>query len=352
MAGEIIVVSCGMMTPVGLSASETAGSARSRTPRLTEIKWHDSRSKGFVVAFVPEDGLPDLDAALEKPPLSYREVRMLRLTEMPVKEALAALPQKAGPVPVILGLPELQTTVALQGGDFLGRLAKQTKANLALAQSAGLPKGRAAGLLAVKEASAHLLQRKAEFVLAGGVDTYVDLYIMGTLDMQKRVRTGLNADGFAPGEGAGFVLLTTSEAARKYSLRPLAQIVTCAAGHEEGHINSDEPYKGEGLALTFEALFSAADKLPPVSCVYASFNGERYWAKEFGVAMLRHRERFKEDHQMEHPAECFGDLGAAHGSVMLGLACLGIKAGYRQSPALVYASSDYGTRAAVLVAAA
>jgi 3-oxoacyl-[acyl-carrier-protein] synthase-1 len=55
---------------------------------------------------------------------------------------------------------------------------------------------------------------------------------------------------------------------------------------------------------------------------------------------------------MHHPAESFGDVGAASGPLMVGLAALGFGARYRQSPALVYASSDRGHRAAIVVSAA
>jgi len=96
-------------------------------------------------------------------------------------------------------------------------------------------------------------------------------------------------------------------------------------------------------------VFKSADGLAPIQCVYASFNGERYWAKEFSVAMIRNRDRFRSDHQMEHPAECFGDLGAAHGATMLALASMALAGGYRGAPALVYSSSDYGTRAVALL---
>jgi 3-oxoacyl-[acyl-carrier-protein] synthase I len=349
MADGVLVVSCGMTTPVGLSAIESAASARSRVQRLTEIEWRDSRFKNFTVGIVPEDGLSDLDPDLENPPLSYREARMLRLADVPLQEAMISLPHEAGAIPLLLGMPELQTTAALNTGDFLSRLLTQTKASFDLSQSKAFPQGRASGILAVNEAVELLAHERAEFVLVGGIDSYVDLYILGTLDMHKRVRTDVNPDGFTPAEGAGFMLLAGAEAAKKYGLTGLARIIAGSAGRESGHIYSDEPYLGEGLAETFEGLFAAIDTGPPIGCVYTSFNGEHYWAKEFGVAMLRHRSRFADNYQMEHPAECFGDVGAACGPVMLALACLGIKAGYRRSPSLVCCSSDYGDRAAVLI---
>jgi 3-oxoacyl-[acyl-carrier-protein] synthase-1 len=349
MATGVIVVGCGLMTPVGLSALETAASVRSRVQRLTEIEWRDSRFINFTVGIVPEEGLPDLDPELANLALSYREARMLRLAAVPLQEALVALPHAAGAIPLLLGTSELQTTVPLNTENFLDRLITQTKASIEPSRSKAFQQGRASGLLAVNEAIELLMQDRAEFVLVGGVDSYIDLYIMGTLDMHKRVRTDVNPDGFTPAEGAGFILLTRAEMAKKYDLSGLAGILGGSRGRESGHIYSDELYRGEGLAETFETLFADVANSPPIGCVYASFNGEHYWAKEFGVAMLRHRSRFADDYQMEHPAECFGDVGAACGPVMLALACLRIKAGYRQCPALICCSSDYGDRAAVLI---
>lgn len=349
VAVEVVVVGAGMMTPVGLSAPETAASARSRTARIAEIDWYDRRFRNFVVGAVPEDGLPDLDAEVDKQLMSARESRMLRLADPPLQEALAVLPKTAAPVPLILGLPEFQTRVPLKPVAFIDRLVAQTKARVNPAKSVGLLQGRSAGLLAVKEACDRLQQQTADFALAGGVDSLVDLYVLGTLDLEKRVRNDVNGDGFTPGEGAGFVLLTTAESAQRYGMTVWARVPAAASGHEPGHVHSDEPYKGDGLAQTFEALFNAADSLPPVASIYASFNGERYWAKELGVSVLRHKPRFQESYRLEHPAECCGDLGAAIGPVMLGLASLGIRDGYRRGPALVYASSDLGARAAVVV---
>lgn len=89
----------------------------------------------------------------------------------------------------------------------------------------------------------------------------------------------------------------------------------------------------------------------PIACTYASFNGERYWAREFGVARVRNSGHFADAMQMEHPAECCGDLGAAHGPLLACLAAHGLAGGYRPGPCLVYASSDGGDRAAALLEA-
>ena len=203
--------------------------------------------------------------------------------------------------------------------------------------------------MALREAATRLHKGDAPFVLVGGVDSLVDLYVLGTLDMEGRIRNEVTSDGFSPGEGAGFVLLCTPATALKHGLKPLAVIAGAAIGQEPGHLYSEEPYLGEGLAQAFATLLAEAPPPEPIACVYASFNGERYWAREFGVARVRSSAAFDTDNAMEHPAEVFGDLGAAHGVVMLALAAHAVSEGYRRAPCLVYASSDHADRAAALL---
>ncbi len=345
LAEEAVVVACGLMTPVGLSAPETAASARSRLQRLGEIEVRDRRYRRIVAGFVPEDGLPDLNPAAAL--LPWRAGRMLRLAEVPLNEALKPLPKDAGPIPLMLGLPEIETAIPLDPAKLFECL--EGVAPVSAKESKGFTEGRASAILALAAGVERVASGKSPWCVIGGVDSQIDLSILATLDLKGRIRNAANPDGLAPSEGAAFLLLTTAAEAKRRKLRPLAKIVTCASGFEKGHIASEEPYRGDGLAETFTAAFDQAGDLNPVGCVYASFNGERYWAKEFGVAFLRNRAKFDPAHQMEHPAECFGDLGAAHGAALLALACLGIDGGYRRAPTLVYSSSDHGRRGVALV---
>ena len=352
MSSDVVIVNCDMMTSVGLSAAETSASTRARVMRVGEIEWRDHRHKQLVVSVVPNDGLPDLHPDLASLPLSYREARMLVLAGPPLQRLTATLPDAVAPPPLILGLPELHTTVPIDSGQFLERLGLQARAKLNLANSDAFVQGRASTLLAVREAVNRLKQGSAEFVLVGGVDSYIDLYVLGTLDMQGRIRTERAADGFAPGEGSGFLLLARHDTAEQHGMEMLACVRGLGTAIEPGHFYSQEPYRGDGLSEAFETCFDDSGDTPPTERIYATFNGERYWAKELGVAVTRNQDRFHASYQMEHPAECFGDLGAASGGVMMGLASLDMHAGQLSGPALVYCSSDYGDRAAVLVTAA
>jgi 3-oxoacyl-[acyl-carrier-protein] synthase-1 len=348
-APDIVIASAGVVSPIGLSLAETAAAARSRTARLREIDWLDRRFQPFIVGTVPDDGLPELAEPLAELPLQYREARMLRLAHVALEEALHVLPAGAGPVPLLLGLPEQHTTSPIDPQAFLTRLNLQFPDQLDLARSVAAPRGRAAALMALRESTARLARGESEFVLVGGVDCLVDLYVLGTLDLQGRIRNEVNSDGFSPSEGAAFLLLCSAASARQHGLEPLSRLLGSAYGREAGHIYSEEKYLGEGLAATFDRLLTETPPTTPIGTVYCSFNGERYWAREFGVARLRQSKSFAPDQQMEHPAECFGDMGSAQGPALAALAAHGLRHGYRAAPCLVYASSDHGERAASLL---
>ncbi len=348
-APDLVIASAGVVSPIGLSLAETAASARARVARIREIEWRDRRFEPFIVGTVPEDGLPELAPPLAALPLQFREARMLRLAQVALEDALAPLQGEGGELPLLLGLPEQHTTLPLDPKAFVERLAQQVPGHIDVARSLAVARGRAGGLLALREAGARLERGDAEFVLVGGVDCLVDLYVLGTLDMQGRIRNEINSDGFSPSEGAAFLLLAREATARSRGLTPLARLLGSAQGREPGHVYADEPYLGEGLAATFEALLGEAPPPRPIGSVYGSFNGERYWAREFGVARLRQAKAFAPEHAMEHPAECFGDMGSAQGPALAALAAHAVRHGYRGQPCLVYASSDYGDRAATLL---
>jgi len=352
MAGDVVVAGVGMITAVGLSAAETAASVRAGTARFAETKLLDKRRAPFTLAEVPEAGLPPLAPALATGVLSSRETRMLRLGVVALRECLRALPQGQplpAPAPgLALALPETNTNLPLDAKAFLQRFAQQAAGSFDPQRSDAGFRGRAGGLGAIGRAAEAIRTGVAPFMLAGGIDTYRDLYVLGALDLEQRVKSAVNLDGFIPGEGAAFVLLARPDVAPT----PLATLSQVAHGIEPGHLYSEAPYRGDGLAAAIQQLVLQGGHEGPIQEVYSSMNGENHWAKEWGVAFIRSSAAFLTDHGMHHPADCYGDAGAACGALMVGLAAHGIKHGYRRSPALVYGSSDRGERAAVMVKAA
>lgn len=348
---DVVIVGVGMSTAIGVSAPETAAAVRSGTARFTETAIRDRNLEPFTLAEVPSDALPPLAPSLATTPgLTSRERRMLQLADRPLRECLAPLGDKR-PIGLCLALPERETLKPIDRPAFLKHLAAQTSGAFDPRGSDASHVGRAGGFLAIGQAILTIQQGVAELIIAGGVETYRDLYVLATLDSERRVKSSENWDGFIPGEAACFLLLASGRTAIAQGLPVIARVTPMAAGYEPGHMYSAEPYRGDGLASTFQQLVARGVVDAPISEVYSSMTGESHWAKEWGVAFLRSRAAFHEDHGMHHPADCFGETGAASGPLLVGLAALGIKGRYRRSPALAYGSSDRGARAAVVVTA-
>lgn len=347
---DIVIVGVGMTTAVGASAQETAASARSGTARRVETRLRDKEFNPFLLAQVPEDVLPPLvGEILESLPLSAREARLLRLASRPLRAAAQAMRGRDIRLGLALALPETETLRPVDGTLFLRCLAAQVEDAFSIDRSDASHRGRAGGIIALGQAVLTIQRGQADFMLAGGVDSYRDLYVLGILDRDERVKSRVNLDGFIPGEGAGFLLLARADAAAGSGLRPLACLSPAALGFEEGHLYSSAPYRGDGLASTLSTLVARSPLPEPISEVYSSMNGESHWSKEWGTAFLRNRGAFDTSYRMHHPADCYGDTGAAAGPLMAGLAALGVDGRYRNSPTLVYGSSDRGARAAVIV---
>jgi 3-oxoacyl-[acyl-carrier-protein] synthase I len=345
-APDVVVVSVGMVTSVGLSARETAASVRAATMGFGTIDWLDHRFEPFTVAVVPEEGLPDLAPDLYGTPhLRTRDARLLRLGGAALAECLGSFALLGDKPPLALALPETERVPPVDAGRFLNLFSAQVGGAFDPAMSVTLSLGRAGGLVALGRAAELIRSGKSRFAIAGALDSYIDLYTLGTLDSEMRVKSGAHLDGFIPGEGAAFVLLAAQPTAARAALPSLAIVSAAAEGFEKGHLGSKAPYLGEGLAVTIRTLIRTTPPIKRFVSVWSSMNGESYWAKEWGVAFLRSRDSFDDSLATNHPADCFGDTGAAAGLLLAGLASLDCDRG----AALVYSSSDGGQRASVSI---
>jgi 3-oxoacyl-[acyl-carrier-protein] synthase-1 len=235
---------------------------------------------------------------------------------------------------------------------FLQHLGRQAPGLFDVKYSLATHVGRAGGLTAIDHAADIVASGRAPIMVAGGVDTYRDLFVLGTLDAESRVKSSANLDGFIPGEGAAFLLLATRTSADTFGMTPLFSLSRASQGFEAGDLYSNEVYRGDGLANTIRELFAGGAAQEPVADVYSSMNGESHWAKEWSVAFLRNKPAFLDTLGTYHPADCYGDVGAACGPAMVALAGAGMRQGYRKPPALVYGASDRGSRAAMIVTTA
>jgi uncharacterized protein (TIGR02270 family) len=80
-------------------------------------------------------------------------------------------------------------------------------------------------------------------------------------------------------------------------------------------------------------------------------NGESYRAREWGFTELRVLRNPHPRLEVFHPADCLGDVGAASGTLLIGLAAMALSENPSRHNFLVFASSESGERGAVILSA-
>lgn len=345
---KIYLMGSGVISAVGDTAITTAAAVRAGISQYQESPDHNKRLRAMKMALVPDAALPPLnDQLVLTEELTARQSRMLRLTDPALKEALESYPLHE-PIPLLLAGPETlpHCPVPLQT-HFLDDIMLQTGANIHRENSRLLATGRAGGLQAIELAFEYFETTGRDYVLIGGVDSCLDRYLLGFLDSEDRILAEGVRDGFAPGEAAGFLLLASERIGSSLPL-PHVTIYRPGMGSEPGHRYSDAPYRGDGLADAFRNAIEHAAGVP-IKSVYASFNGESYGAKEFAVASTRSSHAFDPEINIEHPGDCFGDIGAAFGPVLISLIHHGFQHGFLKAPCLAYTASDGDLRGAACI---
>lgn len=340
----LYVAGLGVITAIGANTAMTAAALRAGVSGYRASRFFTQGTRQpITMAQIPSEilELPDFDFDEG----SYDNLRII-MARLALREALGDRTIQR-PIPLLLTVPEPEEP-ASDHKRFIAALCQQKDLPLAANGVRYLASGRAAGIEGLALAQHLLTQQKAEFVLIGGSDSYAKLARLRQLEEGGRLLTPVNRDGFAPGEGAGFVLLTTDPARAK--ARDGYAVVLCqpASGEEVGHLHSAEPYRAEGLDRVFKQVLQgyAGDR---IETIYASLNGEHYFAKEYGVAFVRNSMHFHDQVKLQHPADCLGDLGAATGAILLALAAADLWKRRGVGASLVYSASDGPMRAAVLV---
>jgi 3-oxoacyl-[acyl-carrier-protein] synthase-1 len=338
----------GMVTAVGACTAQTASSVRAGISMYQGGPVQNKRFDPMTLALLPESVLPELNRKLAKEKnLSSRQLRMLRLAHLALLEAMENIPENhQEPVPVFLAGPEPVPGSEGITGSFLHYLAVQADVVLDLHESRLFATGRAGGMQALQSAILLLREGKYPFVLVGGTDSHLDLKLLAVLDTDDRVLAKGVMDGFAPGEGAAFLMLCSDSARQAMPRMPTIKVHTPGLAFEPGHRYSDEAYTGDGLANAVSIAMQALNN-GPVRTILSSMNGESFGAKEWGVAQLRNSAKIDSEFRFEHPAECFGDIGAAAMPVLVGLAAVGMHSGYLAGPAMALCSSEGALRGAV-----
>ena len=344
---KLYIAGMGMITPVGGNVAMTAASVEAGISAYKASYFITSADEKITMARVPDEMIGEFKGNIDEGSrFNIRHDRVIRIAILALQQACSQCTTKQA-VPLLLAMPDVDTDN--EGlSSFVGNLANNLKPWVNPAISRSMYSGRASGMEAIAFAFQYFFNMQYPYIIVGGSDSHEDSARLVPLDNDNRLLTLGAGDAFAPGEGASFLILTPRiELAQQRS----GQVIALSApgiSDEPGHLFSEESYRGDGLDQAFKnALIGQQEN--SIHSIYSSMNGENYWAKEYGVAYLRNRKMFKDPVRVEHPADCYGDLGCATATTLIALAAEHLFNNSNVQAHLVYSSSDTAKRGAIVV---
>ena len=315
---EAVVVGVGARTAIGLDMRMTADSIAAGLKRFREVSYLRDRTDGHPIVM-------SLLASLSAD--TFAAARMEQLAIGAAREALAPLGDAARAdgqmaIPVLLSVPPKRPRFS---DTDMASLAKSVMQGLGSRLDRGrcslLGTGAEAAIGALAQAAQLLRETEVPAVLVGGVESYKDIDTLQWIDSTERLKRPGRPNGITPGEGAGFLLLCRADRAREQGWRPLARLLAVGHGSEPHPWYSGQAHLAEGLTQAVQAAFAEPEtENLSVTSVWSDLNGEAWRAEEWSYTYLRSAAHHPEPMNLLHPADCWGDLGAASGATLAALA--------------------------------
>ena len=346
---KLYIAGMGMVTPVGGNVAMTAAAVNAGISAYQTSRYSNQQGEFITMTGVPDTIFFESAAEIDEG-IWYSELHdhIIKMAIIAVKEACAQQSLEQ-PIPIIMGMPEVLPNVKhISASSLIKNLVNNCQPFLNSQQSRSIHSGRASGMEALEFAFSYLYDSPNAFMLVGGSDSYRNYTRLRPLGAAGRLSVAGSTDSFAPGEAAGFLLLTRYPEFAQVRNGHMIALNRPSIADEPGHLYSEGPYRGDGLDQAFKkALIGQQEK--SIHSIYSSMNGENHWAKEYGVAFLRNRKAFQDPVRFEHPADCYGDLGSATSSVLIALAAEHLFKSTKAKAHLVYSSSDTAKRGAIVV---
>ncbi|PCE33259.1 hypothetical protein [Burkholderia ubonensis] len=334
-SGTVAFAGFGGVTSAGLTAAQTVNAVLAGCPRLAHSRRHPSARTGEDIKVAR---LMCLDDAMSI------EERIVALGRHALKEALDAsretldaVPATRSRVPVLLALPPHRVGLASQAARRMAGEICDAHDGIDKAASRIFDTGHAGFLAALAAAGRLIRTRRYDACVVGSADSLADLDYLHWLEQSRRLKAPDAPFGFSAGEGAAFAVVHRADA-RADAGRPFVRIHEVGFDAEPDLWFEGQASQGHGLTSAIAQALAGRDA---IDCCYGDLNGETWRSAEWDFASLRNGRQFRSPLDVRHPAEIWGDTGAASAALNCLLACSDLLGGvedFRQ--VLVFASSD------------
>ena len=325
-AQPMTIAGLGMVSCLGSGAEANAAAMRCGYDGFQETAFHQ-----------PYSAEPQLGAsvALEGDEQYLRGIaRLARMSQIAIQQAIEPLPSDYENLQLIFCLPDKDHPGVMADEQAPNNLYQQTCAGLSLnafsSRSCFFHNQRYGFINALQQARKTLYERQQPYALIIGVDSLLNsaalsYYGGGLYGEGRRLLGEEHSNGFIPGEAAVAVLLSTPEHASS-----AIRISGIGMGEETATLdNADEPLQGKGMAHAIRnACQEAGIEVHDTHYRVSSVSGEEYFFKEAALSITRALKQKVPEHQLLHPADSIGEVGAAIGGAMVVMDYYALLKGY------------------------
>ncbi|HTV19236.1 MAG TPA: beta-ketoacyl synthase N-terminal-like domain-containing protein [Polyangiaceae bacterium] len=347
--GGVVITGLGAFTPVGNDAAQTAAAVRAGISRLAG--WRPGGSVGggprIMAAALPEN-YGDI-AWTDK----FEDLLMRPMYEALWDAGLYDLVEHRSRSRGLLGL-YLATPAPGRAGitdsayrDFAAEAKSLASIQARVDHVELVAREHTAGLAALDLAVAHLKAEKIDVAVVAGVDSQLHGPHLARLAEHGFLKLPGVPQGLLPGEAAAVLVLERSRDARARKAAARARIGTITLDVESTPLGERYPIRGEAATHVIAATLAADGRADQLQRVITDMSGERWRAIEWAIVETRCLGALAPGWELWHPADCFGDLGAATSVAHAVIMARAFARGYAGAGGvLLFAASHAGERAA------
>ncbi|MGE0646146.1 MAG: hypothetical protein AB7P24_21030 [Nitrospira sp.] len=335
---NLAIKASGMVTSVGFNSPATCAAIRAGIRGVDESHLWDPESGEHLGAgkvFLPHwwdsiDKLADLVAPA-------------------IQECVqAAAPVSGEKIPIFLGVStstRIARPVDLEQ-QILGKLQERLGFRIHH-RSEVIAHAQTSAAIGLQKAAQWFGQEQLPYCIVAGAESLIDQELANYYLSQRRLLTPNNSNGFVSGEAGSAMLVSVASKDQESVL----EILGVGVAQEMAPIESEEPLRGEGLIQAVgHALRDAGLAFDDLQYRISDLNGEHYKFKEMVFVMLRYERKVKPKlFDLWHPVEYVGEVGAAIGPIVMGVALHASHRAYGVGPSMLCTfSNDDGERAAIV----
>jgi 3-oxoacyl-[acyl-carrier-protein] synthase-1 len=333
----LVIAGFGAQTSIGLDAPALSAAVAGGLNRFRFDRNFRSVKSGARITTAWLETLPDDWLAPQR--MKALAVRAAEEALKPLLEHADARLVSALRFPVLLALPAPRAGFDQEAGAQLTReIIRGLPARIDLQSCSVVFAGHAGGITILSQAAQILAQGNSPAVLLGGVESHREFATLQSIELAGRLKTEDESLGWIPGEGAAFLLLARQSWAARAGLNTIFSLAAVAGAAEPLPWYSGRATLGTGLTQALQGVLRVPGS--PVE-TYCDMNGEPWRVDEWGYAYLRTAGNYVDPLVIHHPADCWGDIGAASGPMLVALAAQNFATGREASSrALVWTASD------------